>query len=274
MLGIYTFDCNDPAFGGGGQPLFSGYINYGTKGKTLAQSPWRRTFTESYGAAQADAMIAATNGQAKIIFFNDPEFVVLHYTGEGFLNEIKNKCPGCSIVDKVDFNGTELGSVLQQKASAALLQHPEANAIKSPYTAASILGISPAVSQSGRAGNMYVMGGEGFQPELDLLRAHQGVNAVMIAPSDWTGWAAVDTMNSLFLHKPPAFSGLGWELVDADPQPAGERAVPGLDRLTRRSTRRPGASGRDSCDRGGPGPGSAGPVPHQDLLRRARAGRP
>jgi ribose transport system substrate-binding protein len=216
VLGIYSFDCNDPAFGGGGQPLFSGYINYGIKGKTLAQLTLAADkFTESYGAAQADAMIAATNGHAKIIYFNDPEFVVLHYTGEGFLNEIKNKCPGCSVVDKVSFTGTELGSVLQQKASAALLQHPEANAIKSPYTAASILGISAAVSQSGRAGSMYVMGGEGFQPELDLLRAHQGISAVMIAPSDWTGWAAVDTMNSLFLHKAPAFSGLGWELVDA-----------------------------------------------------------
>jgi ribose transport system substrate-binding protein len=215
VIGIYSFDCNDPVFGGGGQPLFSGYINYGVKGSTVAElTTAADKFTEAYGAAQADAMIAATNGHAKIIYFNDPEFVVLHYTGLGFLNEIKSKCPGCSVVAKVSFTGTELGSVLQQKASAALLQHPEANAVKSPFTAASILGISAAVSQSGRAGNIYVMGGEGFQPELDLLRAHQGISAAMIAPSDWTGWAAVDTLNSLFRHQAPAFSGLGWELVD------------------------------------------------------------
>jgi ribose transport system substrate-binding protein len=47
-----------------------------------------------------------------------------------------------------------------------------------------------------------------------VLRAHQGVNAAMIAPSDWTGWAAIDTMNSLFRHSKPAYSGLGWQLVD------------------------------------------------------------
>jgi ribose transport system substrate-binding protein len=58
------------------------------------------------------------------------------------------------------------------------------------------------------------MGGEGFQPELDLIRNHAGVNAVMISPSDWTGWAAIDTMNSLFRKEKPAFSGLGWQLVD------------------------------------------------------------
>jgi ribose transport system substrate-binding protein len=207
VIGIYSFDCNDPIFGKGGQPLFTSYINYGVSVANAGK------FTEEYGAAQADAVIAATGGHAKVVFFNDNEFTILKYTGAGFLNELK-KCSGCSVVDTVNFTGTELGSVLQQKAAAALLQHPEANAVKSPYTAATILGISAAVTQSGRSGSIYVMGGEGFQPELDLMRAHQGVSAAMIAPSDWTGFAAIDTLNSVFLHQKPAFSGLGWELVD------------------------------------------------------------
>ena len=38
--------------------------------------------------------------------------------------------------------------------------------------------------------------------------------APVAAPSDWTGWAAVDTMNSLFTDAPVADSGLGWQLVD------------------------------------------------------------
>jgi ribose transport system substrate-binding protein len=208
VIGIYSFDCNDPIFGHGGKPLFTSYINYGVSTANAG------AFTEKYGAAQADAMIAATGGKAKVIFFNDNEFSILKYTGEGFLKELKT-CSGCSVVDTVNFTGTELGSVLQQKAAAALLQHPEANAVKSPYTAATILGISAAVTQSGRVGQIYVMGGEGFQPELDLMRAHQGVSAAMIAPSDWTGFAAIDTLNSVFLHQKPAFSGLGWELVDS-----------------------------------------------------------
>ena len=68
--------------------------------------------------------------------------------------------------------------------------------------------------QSGRASKLYVMGGEGFAPELDLLRAGQGVNAVNIAPSDWTGWAAIDTLNSVFPDEPPVASGVGWMLTD------------------------------------------------------------
>lgn len=207
VVGIYSFDCNDPLFKGSDPALFSGQINYGAGSEDIG------AFTKRYGADQAKAVIAATAGKAKVIFFNSPSVTVLSYTGQGFKDEIA-KCGGCKIVADVEFAGAELGPNLQQKATSALLQHPEANVVKSPYTSATLLGIAPAVVQSGRAGKLYVMGGEGFAPELDLLRSGQGVNAVNIAPSDWTGWAAVDTMNSLFTKAPVADSGLGWQLVD------------------------------------------------------------
>jgi ribose transport system substrate-binding protein len=205
---IYAYDCNDPYSGHGGSALFSGFINYGAvANKNLG------AFAEKYGYAQGQAVVAATGGHAKVIFFNDPAVTVLHYTGTGFLNAIK-ACSGCKIVDNITFNGLQLGPNLQQTAESAILKHPEANAVKSPFTAATLLSIAPAIQQSGRASQLYVMGGEGFQDELDLMRAHNAVNAVMISPSDWTGWAAVDTMNSLFQHQKPAYSGLGWQLVD------------------------------------------------------------
>lgn len=209
VVPIYAYDCNDPAAGKGGEALFSSPINYGPEAmKNLG------AFAEKYGYAQAQAVIAATGGKAKVVFFNDDTVTVLHYTGKGFLAGMKT-CAACSVVANVGFTGLDLGPTLQQKAASVLLQHPEANAVKSPYTAATLLSIAPAVSQSGRSDKVYVMGGEGFQPELDLLRNHQGVDAVMISPSDWTGWAAVDTMNSVFSKKPPALSGLGWQLVDS-----------------------------------------------------------
>ena len=207
IVGIYSFDCNDPIFGGGGEALFTGQINYGAGAADIDK------FTQQYGADQAKAVIAATNGKANVVFLNDQEFTVLRYTGKGFLDEMA-KCSGCKVVDKVDFTGAELGPNLQQKVTSALLQHPEANAIKSPYTAATLLGIGPAVVSSGRVAKIYSMGGEGFAPELDLLRANQGVSAVEITPSEWTAYAAVDTLNSLFTGKPAADSGLGWQFVD------------------------------------------------------------
>jgi ribose transport system substrate-binding protein len=161
VVGIYSFDCNDPVFKGNDPALFTAQINYGAGSEDIG------AFTKKYGADQAKAVIAATGGKAKVIYFNSPTVTVLNYTGEGFKEELA-KCADCELVAEVEFAGSELGPNLQQKATSALLQHPEANAVKSPY----------------------------------------------IAPSDWTGWAAVDTMNSRFTGKPAADSGLGWQLVD------------------------------------------------------------
>jgi ribose transport system substrate-binding protein len=223
VVPIYAFDCNDPIFGGGGESLFSGITNYGAKAKDID------LFTESYGADQADAIIAGTNGTAKVILFNDTEFTVLKYTAKGFTDEMA-KCQACSVVATVDFKAADLGPTLQQKAASVLLQHPEATAVKIPYTAAALLGIAAAVSASSHANSLYVMGGEGFAPELDLIRAKHGVSAVNVISSEWVGWSAVDTLNSLFLGQQPADSGIGWTLADSDHNiPASGAFVPPVD---------------------------------------------
>ena len=221
VVDIYSFDCNDPLFGGGGTALFSANINFGVSDLDA--------FTESYGANQADAVITATKGHARVILFNDLEFTVLRYTAKGFTDELA-KCADCKVVDEVDFKAAELGPTLQQKASAALLQHPEANAVKIPYTAATLLGIAGAIGASSNAAKLYVMGGEGFSPELDLIRAGKGVSAVNIIASDWVGWAAVDSLNSVFNGSQPAVSGIGWALADATHNlPASGPYVPSID---------------------------------------------
>ncbi len=221
VVPIYAYDCDDPIFGGG-QPLFSGLIQFG-------QSGTPDQLAKDYGAHQADAIIAATNGHARVVMFNDVEFTVLRYTGEGFKKELA-KCSDCKIVEEVEFKAAELGPTLQQKAASALLKHPDANAVKIPYTAASLLGIAPAVVQSGRADKLYVMGGEGFASELELIRASKGVSAVNIISSEWTGWAAVDTMNSIFMGQQPKNSGIGWTLADASHNlPPSGAFVPKVD---------------------------------------------
>src|SRR3954469_3041564 len=77
---IYAYDCNDPYAGKGGEALFSSPINYGpAANKNLG------AFAEGYGFAQGKAVIAATDGKAKVVVFNDPTVTVLHYTAQGFL---------------------------------------------------------------------------------------------------------------------------------------------------------------------------------------------
>jgi ribose transport system substrate-binding protein len=73
------------------------------------------------------------------------------------------------------------------------------------------------------------MGGEGFKPELDLLRQGK-FTAVNVISSSWTGWSSIDTMNSVFLKKPPVDSGIGWTIADKDHNvPASGEIIPSVD---------------------------------------------
>lgn len=223
VVPIYAFDCNDPLFGGSGAPLFSSYVNYGPDAKDIG------AFTLDYGVDQADAIIAQTGGHARVVFFNDPELSVLQYTAQGFKQELA-RCADCKVVQEVDFQSFELGKPLYAKAAQALADHPEANAVKIPYTSAALGGIVNAVTSAGRSNDLYVVGGEGFPPELDLIRSRGGLDVVNIISSDWVGWAAADSLNSAFLGKQPVDSGIGWTLADANHNvPATGPYVPAVD---------------------------------------------
>lgn len=221
VVGIYAFDCNDSKGGGSSEGLFSGQINFGPKATDID------AFTESYGADQANYIIAATHNTAKVIAIHDPEFVVLDWTLAGFQKTIEAS-GGSKIVDVLNVTASDiLSGQIVGKIQAELLRHPEANWIKSPYTFITTIGLVPALGA--KAGQINVMGGEGFQPELDLLRQNK-IQAVNVISSEWTGWAAVDTMNSLFAKQKPADSGIGWTIADKDHNlPASGNFIPPID---------------------------------------------
>jgi len=206
VVPLYAYDCNDPTENAGG-PLFSAVVNFNNlPSKQLGY------FAESYGRGQADYIIAASHNKAHVLVLNDPEFTVLKYTAAGFEDQIAHS-KGSKVVATVNFLAADLGAKLQQEIQAALLQHPDINWIKSPYTYATILGVVPALSAYPKS-TFHVMGGEGFQPELADVTGGS-VTATMAISSQWTGWATIDAMNSVFTHKRVYPSGIGWELVDA-----------------------------------------------------------
>jgi ribose transport system substrate-binding protein len=205
VVPLYGFDC-----GTGDRALFAGSAGAAARGTRTAEE-----VTIASGAVIADVMIAATNGKAKVITFNDPGFSVVRYLNIGFLARMK-QCGGCQILASVDFLTPDLGLTLQQKVAATLLRYPQANAIRSPYTAANVSGIAPAVVQSGRQDRIFVLGGECLPPDLDLIRTRKGLNACLMTDAIWVGWAVVDTLNSLFLGQPPRLSGSGTMLIDRD----------------------------------------------------------
>ena len=132
---------------------------------------------------------------------------------EGFRKTIE-AAGGAEIVSTLEVTVSDLttGKLVPAKIQAELLKHPEATWIKSPYTYVTTLGVAAALGAN--ANKVKVMGGEGFADELDLIRSGK-ITAANIISSEWTGWGAIDTMNSFFLGQEPADSGIGWTIADA-----------------------------------------------------------
>jgi ribose transport system substrate-binding protein len=223
VTAMYAFDCNDPQAGGGTTSLFSGITNYGAKNSNLD------AFTESYGSDQANYIIDKSDNKAKIITIQDPEFTVLYYTLKGFDDTVAAS-HGSQVIANLNITQNDIvdGNIVP-KIQAELQRYPDATWIKSPFTYATTIGIVPALGAN--PNHISVMGGEGFHDELDDIRSGK-ITATNAISSDWTGWAAVDTLNSVFNHTKPVDSGIGWTLVDAThnlPASAGSDYQPPID---------------------------------------------
>jgi ribose transport system substrate-binding protein len=221
VIGIGSFDCNDPLGGGDARGLFTARLNFGPRGHDLGR------LVESYGEDQANYIIAASKNAAKVLLLTDSEFTTLKYTDRGFTKTIQ-RSKGSKIVSRLDISTADFtNGQLVPKIQAELLRHPETTWIRSPYTYATTLGIVPALGT--RGGSIDVMGGEGSEAELDLVRGGK-ITAVNIFPAAWEGWAAIDTMNSVFRGTRPVDSGLGWVLADRDHNvPASGAYEPPID---------------------------------------------
>jgi ribose transport system substrate-binding protein len=224
VTSIYGYDCNDPLAGGEAQGMFDGFTNYGPAAANIDD------FTKSYGADQANYIISESENKAKIIGINNPEYTVLNWTWAGFKEAIE-KSGGSEIVEEVEVSTADVGNAqtgMNPKIVAALQRHPEATWIKSPFTYVTTLGIDAVLNTTPR--DIKVMGGEGYKEELDLMRGgKKTVTAMNVIASEWTGWASIDTLNSVFRNEKPADSGLGWQIVDSTNVPKTEQFEPPVD---------------------------------------------
>jgi ribose transport system substrate-binding protein len=207
---LYSFDCTDPTlFGGPGPSQFTTFVNYGAAQVDNAK------FVAGAGALAASVLIAATNGTAKVLAFTDPGSTILTYTHAGFLAQMA-RCTGCKVLESVNLISAEGPVALQAKVRDALARHPDANAIRSSHSSATQQFIAPALVASGRQNQVLVIGGEGQDKDLDLIRTKQGLNLTLSTDSAWFGWAVVDTVNSAFNREKPRANGLGGMLIDRE----------------------------------------------------------
>jgi ribose transport system substrate-binding protein len=207
VVNTYSADCDEEQ--PGEEPLFGATLQ-------MAGYPKPVDFYRAWDAAKAEYLIAKTGGKAKVIdLVSINQFI--HREGDKAFRKALAKCEQCEVVETVNFTFDDIGKgKYPQMIQSALLKHPDANALFVPYDALYGLGVVDALKQSGR--KVVTLGGEGFAPNMDLIR--NGTQTASLALSfEWSGYGAADVMNRLFADEKPEDlpnQGMGWQFVDKE----------------------------------------------------------
>jgi ribose transport system substrate-binding protein len=217
VVGVYAYDCSDPMVGG--QSLFSATID--------SNGPPDKWALDN-AKLRAQYAVAASDGKAKAISLDQPEFLVAKYWTKGFADEFK-KCADCELVASVPFTASDLGSGnAPQKLATVLLQHPDADTLF--VTSDALLqAVLPAIRRSTNK-NLRIIANEGFSATQQLIREGT-VEAAVGIYSPWMGWSGADAMNRVFAGDTDIPNeGLGYHLITKDNvPPAGQVWKPTLD---------------------------------------------
>lgn len=213
IVPLFTFDCTDPIVTGSpGQPTFTTFVAYGPPGSKVDY----KRYNMGGGVLAANAIITATGGKAKVIAATDVTSTILNYTHAGFKAQLE-KCKTCQLLEEIKYTPIELANgSLVTRVRDALKRHPEVTALRGGNSAAIQLAIAPMVVEARIQAKVIVVGGEGQDRDLDLIRTRQGLNITLSVDSPWNGWATVDAMNSAFNGEDPRSPGIGAILVDKD----------------------------------------------------------
>jgi ribose transport system substrate-binding protein len=134
----------------------------------------------------------------------------------GFVSQIK-RCTSCQLIEEIKYTAGDVASgALRGMVDDALRRHPEVTAIRGPNSTAIQKAISPALQAAKMQNQVVVVGGEGLQADLDLIRAKQGLNITLSFDTPWHAWAAIDTLNSTLNGEPGRYPGVGIMLIDRE----------------------------------------------------------
>lgn len=207
---VISFDCSELE---PGQPsLITAPTNFGDRYEDLVA--WQ----EAWAKANADWVIEQSDGKASSILLDNQQFSSLSIAAEVFKETFKSECSGCKVTD-VPMTVEELGPPLASTVQTALVKEPAATTVA--FAATPLAGVSQGVVQAGRAEEVKVISGTGLPEEFEALESGEaGLNALVAKPQQWAGYAAIDTLNSVFAGRQPEDEGIGFQVFDEAHLPA------------------------------------------------------
>lgn len=204
-IGIESLDCNEL---GGGEQLFDGVVSY--------EEGTFKEWIQDWAEAQAEYIIANTDGKADTIFFDSKDTEVVKLITAGFERGM-DQCSGCTL-NKVPFRQVDIGPKLQELTEQSLVRFPNSNSSSVLFDSMIVAGVGQALQAAGKTpADFLSMGAEGDPAVMDLIR--QGsvqVAAGVGTPSRWEGFASVDALIRVQAGEETQSSGIGLQIFDRD----------------------------------------------------------
>lgn len=202
-VGVYALDCDE--VDSSDSALYSAQVSFGDRYANLAEA------YQAWGASSAQWAIERSAGKPKVLAFNNSEYNILINYQKGFDAAVE-ACEACEL-NVVDWLAADFGPNLTATTQAELLKHPEATTVQAGSNPT--LGITQGIVQASRKTNISSIGGLGLSIDLDAIR-DGSLTATNAWPTEWFGYGAIDTLNSVFNGTEIRDQGLGWQIVDAD----------------------------------------------------------
>jgi ribose transport system substrate-binding protein len=141
----------------------------------------------------AASIAKESNGEAKLMVVVDKEYSDGNERTKFFLEDLKELCPGCEIVNETEMTVTEIETKLAPKIGSVLQANPEVNMIFSPFDAA-VTPMIQAIKQAGLQDQVKIVSRGGFKQSTEYLRKKEIQVATIGEATQWIGWAALDTL--------------------------------------------------------------------------------
>jgi ribose transport system substrate-binding protein len=211
VTAIDGLDCSETS---PGQPsLFTAGISFGTRWTDFS-GVLRQQGSDLAAFIGASARAAGPPAQAAMIE-SVPDYAD-ELRGGGFVAGMKYQ-GGVSIdYPKIDWTLQAGGYNLFQAVTSEVAQRPKLAAlgVTSLLYADNVTSLRQITDKTDRGLVMADSGGN--IDELRMIGGHEGLDASMVWPWEWWGYAAIDSLNSALAHRPLRDEGLGYQLATPD----------------------------------------------------------
>jgi ribose transport system substrate-binding protein len=152
------------------------------------------------GKALGAFVVVNSKGKANLLPFEDKEFQSQVDLIDAVTAEVKT-CSTCTVQSTQQFIQTDVAPKLGVRVVNLLQKNPSINYVDMGYDPAASV-VVPSIKQASLDGKVSVIAANGAEQNLNWIKTGEVQTGDLIVSFDYAGWAAVDQMARLLLHKP------------------------------------------------------------------------